>query len=559
MSKIASIKVHQYVSIPYQFEYKIDITIPNGEDPEEYIKAMHSDELKKYCIDQSLVSKSEDGYMVVHNMGNPILLAVQGEDCSICANDMNECVCEQCDICLQKIYDCLCDEQSEITQVDAEEWIDENTTEYMELAERYDIKLQELREMLKSLNFVKQDILNKINMIRLWGKTHRFKVDMLDEKNILKVAYALRILYRKLWTMDSQKLVERHYSKLIDQLKTLYTINEVIQDWGWRRYSLANYEDMMVFLSRKYFLDELKAKFDSYQQKQIYYPDAHSEYLLDWHQICQQYQDHIHDVGIKQEVVVCGVEFNMVYCPSGEFWMGSDNRNKNEKPRHLIKMTKGFWIGETPVTQKLWKAVMGWNESSHKKSVYFPVSAVTWYDCVMFCNRISELQGLKPHYIISNIKKVDWKRESVDFADVEWNSDANGYRLPTEAEWEYCAKAGTELTYAGSDKINEVAWYDYNSERKLQKVKSKQANAWGLYDMSGNVFEWSHDTFDENIYKNRTSNENPVNWNHSSRVHILRGGSHNDDATKSVVTFRYRCSSGLGFPFTGLRLLRYDF
>jgi formylglycine-generating enzyme required for sulfatase activity len=259
--------------------------------------------------------------------------------------------------------------------------------------------------------------------------------------------------------------------------------------------------------------------------------------------------------------VVKGVGFKMVYCPEGEFWMGTDDASlpdslwNRSKPKHKIKITKGFWMGETQVTQELWNAVMGWNSSKFKGSMKLPIEMISWYDCLVFCNKISELEGFNVSYVLSNIQMDG---QHITYAQVEWKKDVNGYRLATEAEWEYSAKAGTELIYSGSNNIDEAAWYNGNLGIKTHEVKSKKPNAWGLYDMSGNVWEWCHDAFDENIYKNRATNENPVNWNNAHCARVLRGGSYWNDAINCRMVYRGGNDADRQRDSWGLRLFRCE-
>jgi sulfatase modifying factor 1 len=248
-----------------------------------------------------------------------------------------------------------------------------------------------------------------------------------------------------------------------------------------------------------------------------------------------------------------------------EFWMGSLDwaGYLDERPRHKVCISKGFWIGETQVTQELWQTVMGWNPSSFKGNIKLPVESVSWYDCLVFCNKLSELEGFTPCFTLKNIKK---NGNHIKKATVEWHSDANGYRLPTEAEWEYCAKAGTEFRYSGSNNIDEVAWYTENSGNQTHEVKTKKANAWGLYDMTGNVWEWCMDQWDVNAYRHRTNGnienpisiENPIVWSNDPCARVLRGGSCRYGAVSCRVAFRYGFDPDNRSDYRGFRLLRCE-
>lgn len=217
----------------------------------------------------------------------------------------------------------------------------------------------------------------------------------------------------------------------------------------------------------------------------------------------------------------------MVFIEAGTFVMGCD-RNKSEcgddeLPAHEVTLSS-FFISKFEVTQKLWRNVMG-NNPSNVKGDNRPVVLVSWKDAIEFCNKLSEAEGLEPAY------KIDGSGVSCDLR-------SNGYRLPTEAEWEYVAKGGNKgknFLFGGDNSIDAVAWYKSNSDGTIHEVGMKKANELGIYDLSGNVWEWCWDFYGSYKAASQVDPQGPKA--HVNRV--ARGGSWNRDEKFCRTTNRY--------------------
>lgn len=201
---------------------------------------------------------------------------------------------------------------------------------------------------------------------------------------------------------------------------------------------------------------------------------------------------------------------SMTYVEGGSFQMGYASGDSDESPVHTVRVGS-FYIGTFEVTQDIYEKIMGSNPSNWK-GARRPVERVSWYEAVAFCNALSRREGREEAYTING------KNVSCD-----WES--TGYRLPTEAEWEYAARGGVEslgYSYAGSNIVNDVAWSRGNSGGYTHEVGGKAANELGLYDLSGNVREWCWDVYGSTYYS-RSLTGNPTGpTSGSSRV--LRGG-----------------------------------
>jgi formylglycine-generating enzyme required for sulfatase activity len=227
------------------------------------------------------------------------------------------------------------------------------------------------------------------------------------------------------------------------------------------------------------------------------------------------------------------IKLEMVKIPAGSFTMGSDEYD-GEKPKHQVKLQE-FYLGKYPVTQEQYQAVMGKNPSNFKDNPKNPVEQVSWNDAQEFCKKLNQLIAGKD------------------------------FRLPTEAEWEYACRAGTQTRYYFGDdaaKLGDYGWYDENSGSKTHPVGQKKPNDWGLYDMSGNVWEWCEDPYHDsyaNKPENIKNNGNTIWSSSDASLRVLRGGSWVDDSRDCRSANRSRYDADGRDSSVGFRLVLSSF
>ncbi len=252
--------------------------------------------------------------------------------------------------------------------------------------------------------------------------------------------------------------------------------------------------------------------------------------------------------GCQNKILTNSLGMKLVLIPAGEFLMGSltgeEERDDNEH-RHLVKISRAFYAGATEVTQGQWGEVMGNNPSGNTPcGRECPVELVTWYQAVKFCNKLSEREGLKPAYWMNGIL-------------VFRNQGANGYRLPTEAQWEYACRAGTTTRFHTGDTesdLGRAGWYSGNSGREIHPVGMKAPNAWGLYDMHGNVWEWTWDWYGKDYFLDSPLNDPAGPIGGFDRLH--RGGGWNNGPKLCRSAFRWGVTPSGKTQFLGFRIVR---
>jgi formylglycine-generating enzyme required for sulfatase activity len=234
----------------------------------------------------------------------------------------------------------------------------------------------------------------------------------------------------------------------------------------------------------------------------------------------------------------------LVKVPKGSFTMGSptgESGRSADETQHAVTLTRDFWMAESEVTQRQYRNLMGSSPSSFKGDD-LPVEQVSWFDAVAYCNALSVKEKLTPCYQISGTT-VGWA-EGVA---------CSGYRLPTEAEWEYAARSPATTVYAGSDSVDSVAWYDTNAGSTTHAVKTKAGNGRGLYDLSGNVWEWVWDWY-QSDYQTLPATD-PIGPS-TGASRLYRGGSCISTVANNRVAVRYPYAPTLRAENLGFRFVR---
>ncbi len=223
-------------------------------------------------------------------------------------------------------------------------------------------------------------------------------------------------------------------------------------------------------------------------------------------------------------ISIHSVEQRLRWVPPGSFRMGSPDSDgeahERERPQHWVSLARGYWMFDTPCTQAMWTSVVGGNPSRFKGDDQ-PVESVTWHDCQAF---LKELNVRLPN---------------------------SHFRLPREAEWEYACRAGSETVRYGED-LNAIAWWHSNSNGQARSVGLKKPNAWGLYDMLGNVYEWcegSQRTFDANHVNDRVEKLD------SRANRGIRGGGWHSNSAHVRAAYRYWRAPGVSRVTLGFRAL----
>jgi formylglycine-generating enzyme required for sulfatase activity len=232
------------------------------------------------------------------------------------------------------------------------------------------------------------------------------------------------------------------------------------------------------------------------------------------------------------------IGMKLVLISAGEFLMGSakaddPDAQDDEQPQHRVRITQPFYLGQTEVTQGQYKAVMDQTPSYFKGSDDLPVESISWNDAVAFCDKLNAME--------------------------KGSLEGSIYRLPTEAEWEYACRAGSRTRYSFGDdaaSLGEYAWYDSNSGNKTHPVGQKRPNAFNLFDMHGNVYEWCQDGYKADYYRESPDADPPGPSRAAVRDRVYRGGSWVLYPLFGRAAVRYGVAPGYRFSGLGFRVAR---
>ena len=268
-----------------------------------------------------------------------------------------------------------------------------------------------------------------------------------------------------------------------------------------------------------------------------------------------------------------------VRVPAGDFTMGSPvgepGREGDEGPQRTVQITRDYWLKQTEVTQGEWKALMGADKNPSRLSACgndCPVEQLNWFEALAYCNALSAARGLESCYVLSGCNG-NLPGTGMECTGVGVNAEGGnpllceGYRLPTEAEWERAYRAGTGtafynggITYPECSPLDlglaEVGWYCGNAGSTTHPVKAKTPNVWGFYDMAGNVWEWVWDLYDVSYYANRPEPDLDPTGPQAGGGRLLRGGSWTSDASNCRAAFRNRNQPATRLDRLGFRPAR---
>jgi formylglycine-generating enzyme required for sulfatase activity len=256
-----------------------------------------------------------------------------------------------------------------------------------------------------------------------------------------------------------------------------------------------------------------------------------------------------HEGRVSQATSKSGIE--MISLPGGTFMMGTSQGNPDEAPPHKVTVSP-FLMDKFEVTHEMFAKVQLPDPSHWQENPKTPVERVRWRDAKAYCNERSRAEGLATCY---NEKTPEW--------DCDYR--ASGYRLPTEAEWEYAARAGSETPYdfGSPDKLRQYAWFADNADQRTHPVGQKKPNAWGLCDMYGNVSEWCEDVYSPTYYSQSPQQDptGPANLAGKDVKRVMRGGNWNVSADACRATYRQGQRTGntdacFATDFCGFRCVR---